>query len=352
MRTLIRRALSASGYQVDVAATLAEAREMGLDSYDAVLVDANLGSERGMDLVEAMVSEDPSAAARCVVITGGVADNIPEGVLCLAKPFRVGDLLKAVRTVHEADASRPRNRQAGLGMLQAARLQPPVPAGTPLHAGESRTWNLLGRARRLRARERGELVDFLHDGPIQELTAAALELEMMRRTASPSMTRHVDAVQKRLDAAAGSLRWLVDGQWPFVRPETQLATALQQRTAWLLAAPATVDMDEGGTAPHAVEIPLIGDIVEMILLEVASGSPARAHVMVQTAGQGIQVELTLTAAEDDRAIGGDQAAAQASLDELAAALGAIAHAELCDDKWRIQITLHRQPSPPLNGEQP
>ncbi len=353
MRSLIRRALSASGYQVDVAATLAEAREMGLDSYDAVLVDANLGPERGMDLVEAMVSKDPTAAARCVVITGGAADDIPESVLCLAKPFRIDDLLKAVRTAHRADTSRPRNRHAVPAMVQGPRPQPQAPEGTRPHAGESRMWKLLARTRRLRARERGELVDFLHDGPIQELTAAALELEMMRRRAASSpVAGHIDAVQKRLDTAAGALRWLVDGHWPFVRPETQLAAALQQRTAWLLATPATVEVGGDGTPPRTVEIAVIGDIVELILLEMAPGSPAHAHVKAQTTGHRIQVELTLAlTAEDGRAMG-DQSAAQASLDELAAALGASAHAELRDEQWRIQITLQGPHSPRLNGEQP
>src|ERR1017187_9592015 len=67
LRILIRRALAARGYQVDVAATLAEARGMDPGRYDAVLVDAHLGRERGLDLVEALLSEDPSAARRCPV---------------------------------------------------------------------------------------------------------------------------------------------------------------------------------------------------------------------------------------------------------------------------------------------
>ena len=63
MRTLIRRVLSADGYQVDVAATLAEARSLDPAGYSAILVDAHLGSEHGIDLVEELRTADPAAAA-------------------------------------------------------------------------------------------------------------------------------------------------------------------------------------------------------------------------------------------------------------------------------------------------
>jgi CheY-like chemotaxis protein len=42
MRVLIRRALGARGYAVDVAGTLAEARGMDPGRYDALLIDAHL----------------------------------------------------------------------------------------------------------------------------------------------------------------------------------------------------------------------------------------------------------------------------------------------------------------------
>jgi DNA-binding response OmpR family regulator len=72
MRTQICRALTACGDEVDVASTLAAAREMDPGGYDAVLVDARLGPERGLDLVEALLSEDP-AAVGCLVMTCGAA---------------------------------------------------------------------------------------------------------------------------------------------------------------------------------------------------------------------------------------------------------------------------------------
>ncbi len=87
MRVLIRRALSAEGYEVDVAATLAEARAMDLGKYDAVLLDAHLGSGRGIELIETLRSQYPATAKRCLMITGGAVDVLPEGVPILAKPF-------------------------------------------------------------------------------------------------------------------------------------------------------------------------------------------------------------------------------------------------------------------------
>jgi hypothetical protein len=39
--------------------------------YDALLVDAHLGRERGTALIQALVAEDPAAARRCLQITGG-----------------------------------------------------------------------------------------------------------------------------------------------------------------------------------------------------------------------------------------------------------------------------------------
>ncbi len=343
MRTVIRRALSASGYEVDVASTVTEARGMDPAGYDAVLVDANLGAERGIDLVEALRSADPTAAARCLVITGGSVDMLPDGVACLAKPFRMGELLEAVRKLHQPDTLTAPDGRAGIRTDSGAPRPAPGPAGRrqPV-ADEPRTWQLLGVTRQIRERERHELADFLHDGPIQDLTAATLELQMLRRSASSGQVAHFGAVQQRLDSAAGSLRWLVDGHWPFLRPETQLAAALQQRTAWLLAAPVTVGADELPPGLCAIEVLIIVDVVELMLLGmVPAGLPARARVAVRAGERLIQIELTITsAAEHDHAIG-DPATAKASLDRLASALRASAHNEFLDQIWRARIDLQR-----------
>ena len=107
IRVLVQRALSAQGYQVDVAATVTEAFRMDPSGYDAVLVDAHLGAERGNELVEALRSEDPAAARRCLVLTGGSADELPQGVAWLAKPFQADELIDAVRALDHRPHSAP-----------------------------------------------------------------------------------------------------------------------------------------------------------------------------------------------------------------------------------------------------
>jgi CheY-like chemotaxis protein len=344
IRILIRRALSARGYEVDVASTLAAAREMDPGGYDAVLVDAHLGSERGIDLVKALLAEDPAAAQRCLVISGGAAGPLPDGVASLTKPFKLGQLIDAVRALHRPDAVPAPDGQADI------RPAPDAPApesvsrgGNQPPADEPQAWQLLGLVRRLRAHERRELVDFLHDGPIQELTALTLELQMISRSEQAGLAAHCDAMLRRLNAATASLRWLIDGSWPFLTPETRLAAALQQRTAWLLASPVTVDTGPPSALPAAAEVPVIVDVVELMLLAMLpDGQPVRAHVAVRTPERPIRIELTLTPATADDGLTGDPAAAQASLDELACALGASAQATLCKSQWRVLIVLPGQ----------
>ena len=376
MRIVISRALAASGYQVDVAATLAEAQDLDPGSYGAVLVDANLGPDKGTDLVEALRSADPAAAGRCLVMTGGATDALPDGVARLAKPFQLGSLIAAVRVLTEpaADAgphpaatdtaglpdpaARPSDSAAGLQDRAARPPSPvsdrsapgrngPAPAPAPASAGHTattrpQTWELLDLARQVRARERRELVDFLHDGPIQEFTAIALELQMMARSASSGPAGTCGEILQRLHAATGALRWLVDGQWPFLTPEVQLAGALQQRTAWLLAMPLTVDAQQQPAGPTAAEVPVIVDVVELMLLSlVAAGPPMRAEVTVRAQQRLILIELVLTAA--DQPLPTDPAASRLAAARLADALGATVDVSFGLLQWRVGIGLPRHP---------
>ena len=347
IRVLVQRALSAQGYQVDVAATVTEAFRMDPSGYDAVLVDAHLGAERGNELVEALRSEDPAAARRCLVLTGGSADELPQGVAWLAKPFQADELIDAVRALdHRPHSAPPPGRRPG--PAPDARAQPAPPGGLQPSAAEPRTWELLGLTRRVRAHERGELVDFLHDGPIQELTALNLDLQMMSRSAPEDAAPGLNAVMRRLNAVAESLRWLIDGNWPFHAPETRLTTAIQQRTEWLLAAPATVDSMDADGQPGDLGpavVPVIVDIVEMMLMGlVPSEPPVRARVGVRARDPVIEIELTLTpAAEDHHVIA--PAAAQAALDKLASALGASAHLGLSGPQLEARISLRRDAAP-------
>jgi CheY-like chemotaxis protein len=344
MRVLIRRALSADGYEVDVAATLAEAQGMDLAGYDAVLVDAHLGSGRGIDLIETLRSQDPAAAGRCMVITGGAAD-VPEGVPVLAKPFRVSDLLTAVRALQQPVAVTKSVETAEVSVDPVIQLPASGPqARFQPRAGDPQVRELLGTVRRLRERERRGLIDFLHEGPIQELTAASLELQMMQRAPSPIPAPRVDFLLRQVDAASGAMRWLVDELWPFLPCETDLTQAIHQRTVWLLAAPATVDDDTRPAEAGAIEAPLIADVVELMLLASEAVTPsARAHVAVRTDEQLIQIDLSLTSVPDDSDDGaiGDPATAQASLEGLAAALGASMQVDFTDQQWRVRLAMQR-----------
>ncbi|HEY5985421.1 MAG TPA: response regulator, partial [Streptosporangiaceae bacterium] len=103
MRTTVRRMLTSHGYQVDVASTLGEARSMDPNSYDAVIVDAHLGADRGTDLIETLQAEDPTAAQRCLLITGGPSHTLPADIPHLTKPFRPNQLLAAIRGLGRPD---------------------------------------------------------------------------------------------------------------------------------------------------------------------------------------------------------------------------------------------------------
>jgi CheY-like chemotaxis protein len=352
MRTVIRRALSARGYTVDVASTLAEARELGLAGYAAVLVDAHLGPDQGIDLIMALEADNPAAASRCLLMSGGSAGAIPAGIAYLAKPFQLSELISAVQALHGPDAGPGPDRHADSDPPPALHPAASVRAGGAQRAGGGvQLWRLLELTRLLRRRERLELADFLHDGPIQELTAGGLELQMMARSPVPDARERIEFVQQRLDAAARSLRWIVDAQWLFQAAEPRLAAALEQRTAWLLTGLDIVDASGQPEVLSAVEVPAVVDIVELMLLGLAPASPpVRAQVTVRAQGQLIEVDLALTpTAADGQLMGGaataEAAAARAALDNLASILHGSAGAVLSEQHWRGRITLPRPPRP-------
>jgi DNA-binding response OmpR family regulator len=330
VRILIRRVLRADGYEVDVASTLAEARAAEPCRYDAVLVDARLGSERGLDLVEELRSQDPAAAARCLLITGGASEQASHGVARLTKPFEADKLLAAVHALHSPSAATSGHTgMPGPGRArdedQSAAALPPV-------------WRLLSAARELRMAERGHVLDFLHDKPMQELTAAALELQLLRRTLPPGQDQAGAAVMRNVDAAAAALRSLVDQDWSVAQPSSGLAAILQQRAGWLLDAPLTVAAEEP-TGLSAADIPVVADVVELMLLALLHAGPsARAHVAARAGDAEVHVELTLTPAAGEQALA-EPAPARAALAQLAAALQATAHCKFCPERWRVKLEL-------------
>jgi DNA-binding response OmpR family regulator len=336
IRILIRRVLTAGGYDVDVAASLAQARDLNPATYDAVLVDARLGPERGMDLVDELLSADPAAAGRCLVITGAAADTLPPDVACLAKPFKPDQLLAAVRGLLGPAGSAPARRPPDDNAAAAARAEAPIADESRPEARPPPGWRLLDLTRRLRAHEHAQLTDFLHDGPVQELTAAVIELQLMRRSAAPGHATALEAVTHRLDAATRSLRWLMDDEGPVLPSGADLPALLRQRAARILATPLAVEAGPPA-GPSAADAAAIADVVELMLLAVVPADPpVRAHVAVRAQRSPHQVVLTVTPVTDGDVLG-DPFAIRPALDGLAAALQASVRWERPGPGWRVTL---------------
>ena len=355
IRVLIRRALAAHGYQVDAAASLAQASALDPAGYDVVLVDAHLGAELGTDLIETMLAQDPAAAGRCLMITGGSTAIVPRGVACLAKPFRPAELLHAVRALHQPDSAETPGPLPGPGPGQLDG-QPAAPlAAVATENGSPRSqpakarpvsqasrmpaaWRLLGIIRALRSSERATLADFVHDGPIQELAAASLAMQMTGREGSADVAALPGELQGEIDAAGRSLRYLTDGDWPFLPPGASMPDMIRQRTAWLPLSSITVDIRQTCAALRA-EAPLITDVVELALFVMTSDGPlSQADVCVQAGENEAEIVLTLTQPGDVR----DWAPDAGQLAELASILGGTVHTERGPARWQVRITLPRQ----------
>ena len=111
-------------------------------------------------------------------------------------------------------------------------------------------WQALDIARRLRAADRMYLAGQLHDRPIQDLAAAALELSVARRTAGTMAGDEFDVVERLVEEAGRELRSIMDEIGYFSQPEPDLATALAGRTARLLAAPARPAVHRASNTPE------------------------------------------------------------------------------------------------------
>jgi hypothetical protein len=225
--------------------------------------------------------------------------------------------------------------------------------------------HLLDILRRLRARERGYLVGLLHDGPIQELAAAPLELAEARRALGASqfdalgraVTDELDLVAQQVDSAGQSLRGLQDELWPFPPPSSGLDATLRLRTGWLLDTPLAVDAGAGAAGLSEAEIQVVADVVELILAGlVPPEAPAPAHALaaVRADQDLIFLEMTMTppSATDsfatdsfaaDPASADPASAARASLSSLAAVVQAGADIGLRGRRWRVRMEIPRRP---------
>jgi hypothetical protein len=145
-----------------------------------------------------------------------------------------------------------------------------------------------------------------------------------------------------VDAAGRSLRGLQEELWPFPRPASGLAMAVNRRTAWLLAAPLAVDVGAGAADLGAAEIQIVADIAELILVGLVSAE-ARPVAAVQADEHLIFLQLNMALAPVVDPASSGPAAARASLHRLAAAIQARVDVELHGRRLQIRMEIPRQP---------
>jgi DNA-binding response OmpR family regulator len=117
VRELVSRLLRQEGHAVDVAASLTDALALPVGCYQAFVIDVRLGAGRGTDLIELLRAGDPSAPGRCLLLTGGLDDDLPADVAVLHKPFLADELIAAVQRLRPAPTRRtpgPAGWRAGL----------------------------------------------------------------------------------------------------------------------------------------------------------------------------------------------------------------------------------------------
>jgi len=208
-------------------------------------------------------------------------------------------------------------------------------------------WQVLDIARRLRAADRMYLAGQLHDRPIQDLAAAALELSVARRTAGTPASDEFDVVERLVEEAGRELRSMMDEIGSFSRPESDLATTLAERTARLLAAPLTMVAGEGAGGLAAAEVSAVADVVELILLGSCAQPPIQPPVQAMAAvradEQLIHVDLNLTRAADGDQPFGDPGEMKECLEHLAAAMQTQADVQLREQRLRVRMSLPRPP---------
>ena len=225
-----------------------------------------------------------------------------------------------------------------MGEEEGQRPAHRVPASDAADTGTAAPRVLLDIVRRLRARERGHLASLLHDGPVQDLAAMALELGEVRRALGESQSGESDAIERYVDALGRELGRLQDELWPFPRPGSGLVTALQRRAAWLLFTPLAVAVGEGAAELPEADVQAVADLVELILAAPdTAGAWDQAIAAVSASPDLIFVELTMIAQPGRDPDCADSAATVGSLRCLEAALHT--RADLSPDGRRLRVCM-------------
>jgi two-component system NtrC family sensor kinase len=102
----VGEALSDAGFHVDRAGDGEEAlRRVNAKAYDLVVCDLKMPKVDGIRFYQNLSASDPDVARRVIFVTGDVAGTEAEkflqesGCRWLAKPFRLGDLLRTAREI-------------------------------------------------------------------------------------------------------------------------------------------------------------------------------------------------------------------------------------------------------------
>ena len=117
IRTSLQRALGREGYQVDAAATVAEARNKLRDAYDFVLLDVWFPEEGGLALLEEIANHNPETVV--IVMSGHATIDVAVQATKLGafdfleKPVSLERLLILLRNAAATLALRDENRRLG-----------------------------------------------------------------------------------------------------------------------------------------------------------------------------------------------------------------------------------------------
>jgi hypothetical protein len=204
--------------------------------------------------------------------------------------------------------------------------------------GQLTVGQLLASVRGLRAAERATVADFLHDGPVQELTAATLSLDLLSRLVPDDAQPYLEQIRRHVAAATQPIRRLMDQAGPDPRAGSSLDSQVRRRTGWLPFSPVTV-RELPAPAGAGPDPAVVTDIVELALHTLAgSAPPARADIEVQPGPAALELLITITPL-DGATVRGEAAAAQTALARLATALGGTAQARLGAFPWRVRLAL-------------